>query len=80
MPCRPSAGTICLDRLVRTQRSSRASKKSASLMVDFLYSSRTTLGLVADANLPPVAMGDKVYRNGLVDARDRGVRIRIVTK
>lgn len=55
-------------------------KKSASLMVDFLYTSRTTLDLVADANLPPVFMKDKVYRNGLIDAGERGVKIRIITE
>jgi signal transduction histidine kinase len=58
----------------------RGVKKSASLMVDFLYTARTTLDFVADANLPPVVMRDKVYRNGLIDARERGVKIRIVTE
>jgi signal transduction histidine kinase len=35
---------------------------------------------VAGANLPPVVMRDKVCRNGLIDARERGVKIRIVTE
>jgi two-component system sensor histidine kinase VicK len=55
-------------------------KKSASLMVDFLYTARTRLDIVADSNLPLVFMEDKVLRNGLADAKERGVRIRIVTE
>jgi two-component system sensor histidine kinase VicK len=55
-------------------------KKSLSLMVDILYTTRTALDIVADANLPQVFMRDKVYRNGLVDARKRGVMIRVVTE
>jgi len=47
-------------------------KKSFSLVVDFLYTARTILDLAADANLPLVIMKDKVYRNGLADARERG--------
>lgn len=58
----------------------RGVKKSTHLMVDFLYTARTMLDLVADTNLPPVVMRDKVYRNGLIDARKRGVMIRIVTE
>ena len=33
-------------------------------MVDFLYTVRTTLDLVADADLPPVFMKGRLYRNG----------------
>jgi two-component system sensor histidine kinase VicK len=58
----------------------RGIKKSAHLMVDFLYTARTRLDMVADSNLPPVFMRDRVYRSGLVDARERGVAIRIVTE
>jgi len=58
----------------------RGVKKSAHLMVDFLYTARTRLDMVADSKLPPVFMRDRVYRNGLVDARERGVAIRIVTE
>lgn len=49
-------------------------------MVDFLYSARTRLDILADANLPPVVIKDDVYRNGLIDARKRGVNIRVITE
>lgn len=55
-------------------------KKSISYMVDFLYTARTTLDLVAGADLPPVFMKGRLYRKGLLDAKERGVRIRIVTE
>ncbi|HEU4605065.1 MAG TPA: HAMP domain-containing sensor histidine kinase [Nitrososphaera sp.] len=58
----------------------RGVKKSAHLMVDFLYTARTRLDMVVDSNLPPVFMRDRVYRSELVDARERGVAIRIVTE
>ena len=58
----------------------RGIKKSAHLMVDFLYTAKDRLDMVADSNLPPVFMRDRVYRSGLVDARERGVTIRIVTE
>ena len=58
----------------------RGVKKSTHLMVDFLYTARTRLDMVADSNLAPVVMRDRVYRNGLADARERGVTIRIVTE
>jgi two-component system sensor histidine kinase VicK len=58
----------------------RGAKRSASLVVDFLYSARARLDILADSNLPAVIMRDEVYRRGLADARKRGVRIRVVTE
>ncbi|MEW6604000.1 MAG: hypothetical protein AB1351_04845, partial [Thermoproteota archaeon] len=58
----------------------RGIKKSINLMVDFLYSARLRLDILANANLPAVIMRDEVYRNGVIDARKRGVRIRIITE
>ena len=43
----------------------RASK-SASLTVDFLYTARKMLDIMADSKLPGVFMKDKLYRGGLV--------------
>jgi signal transduction histidine kinase len=58
----------------------RGIKKSANLVVEFLYSARTRLDILANANLPIVIMRDKSYRNALIDASKRGVRIRIITE
>ncbi len=58
----------------------RGIKKSTNLVVDFLYSARMRLDILANANLPAVIMRDEIYRNGLIDARKRGVRIRIITE
>jgi two-component system, OmpR family, sensor histidine kinase VicK len=49
------------------------------VITDFLYAARARLNLTADSGLPSVIIGNEVYRRGLVDARKRGVRIRIVT-
>lgn len=55
-------------------------KKCTGLMVDFLYSARKWLDILADANFPVVVKKNGVYRNGLIDARNRGVKIRVVTE
>lgn len=58
----------------------RGIKKSANLVVDFLYSARMRIDILANSNLPTVIVRDEVYTNGLIDARKRGVRIRIITE
>jgi nitrogen-specific signal transduction histidine kinase len=50
------------------------------MFVDFLYTAKDRLDMVADSHLPAVVMMDRVYRNGLADAKERGVMIRIVTE
>ncbi|HXG06454.1 MAG TPA: ATP-binding protein [Nitrososphaera sp.] len=55
-------------------------RKSVNLVIDFLYSARLRLDILANSSLPVVIMRDEVYRNGLIDARKRGTKIRIITE
>lgn len=58
----------------------RDTELATAAIIRFLENSEEEIDLVLDSAGPALAIDVKSYRNGLVSARERGVKIRIVTE